>query len=80
MLSTERADVVALEQVLAEARATENVEVQVFALDALASLAGDADQTHALLDESDLLAPQVAHAVDEIDRVDAAAARSRWGI
>ena len=72
----------ALQKVLDEARSTENLEVQLFALDALARLAaesGDLDTARALLTESDALAPQVAHAVDESDRYDAAAARALLG-
>ena len=56
-----------------------HVEVQVFALDALARLAASTDRTAAanLLSEADALAPQVAHVVDEADRYDAAVARQR---
>ncbi len=43
----------------------------------LAAEAGDLDEAVALLAESDVLAPQVAHLVDEGDRYDAAAARRR---
>jgi hypothetical protein len=69
--------------VLAEARASQNVEVQVFALDAHALMAAEDAQTaeaRALLDESDRLATQVAHVVDDSDRVDKAAALKLTGL
>ena len=64
---------------LAAARDGGHVEVQVFALDALARLAAGTDRTAAanLLSEADALAPQVTHVVDEADRYDAAVARQR---
>jgi predicted ATPase len=77
VLSADRRDVRALEQVLAEARASDNVEVQVFALDALALMAaeaGDPAEARSLLQRSDALAGQVIHVVDGSDRIDAAAA------
>jgi len=67
----------ALEHVLAEARASENVEVQVFALDGLALVAAERSElarARSLLVQSDGLAAHVAHVVDDTDRVDAAAA------
>jgi predicted ATPase/DNA-binding SARP family transcriptional activator len=83
MLSAERRDKRALTRVLAEARASQNVEVQVFALDAHALMAAEDAQTaeaRALLDESDRLATQVAHVVDDSDRVDKAAALKLTGL
>ena len=56
-----------------------HVEVQVVALDALARLAavaGDRPRAGGLLAEADALAPQVAHALDDADRHDAATARA----
>ena len=53
--------------------------MQVFALDALARISaesGDRRAARALLAESDGLAPQVSHVVDDSDRFDAAAARA----
>ncbi len=79
ILYAERADAPGVREVLEEARATANVEVQVYALDALARTSaesGDLDAASALLAESDGLAPQVSHVVDESDRIDAAAARA----
>ncbi len=79
VLAAERDDRGALRSVLEAARATGNVEVQVFALDALARLASESndDTTVTLLAESDRLAVLVAHVVDPGDRIDAAAAVSR---
>ena len=80
VLSAARDDDAALQQVLEEARSTANVEVQVLALDALGRLAAESDDVEAataLLAESDALAPQVAHLVDEGDRYDAGVARRR---
>ena len=77
VLSAERRDTRALEHVLAEARASENVEVQVFALDGLALVAAERSElarARSLLVQSDGLAAHVAHVVDDTDRVDAAAA------
>ena len=81
-LAAERDDDGALRSVLDEARATRNLEAQVFALDALARLAvesKDRETAGNLLAESDRLAAQVAHVVDTSDRIDAAAARGvKW--
>ncbi|CUR59882.1 Transcriptional activator domain [metagenome] len=63
-------EVPALHTVLAQARAGDNVEVQVYALDALARLAVTAQDAEALVSEADLLAHQVAHVVDAGDRLD----------
>jgi hypothetical protein len=82
MLSAERRDKRALTRVLAEARASHNVEVQVFALDAhalMAAEAGEPAQARSLLEESDRLAAQVVHVVDDTDRVDEAAALKLTG-
>lgn len=82
VLAAERGDDGALASVLDEARATSNVEVQVFALDALARLAAESDDfatSGELLAEADRLAAQVAHVVDEADRIDAARARGVSG-
>jgi len=81
VLAAERDDDGALRSVLDEARATRNLEVQVFALDALARLAAeskDRETAGNLLAESDRLAAQVAHVVDKGDRIDAAAAHREW--
>ena len=82
MLAAERRDEHALRSVLDAARATGNLEVQVFALDAQARLAAesrDRETAGDLLAESDRLAAHVAHVVDKGDRIDAAAAgRVRW--
>ncbi|MCW2737524.1 MAG: transcriptional activator domain [Nocardioides sp.] len=78
VLAAARDDDGALRSVLAASRATGDVQVQVFALDALARLAagtGDPATSDELLAESDRLAAQVAHVVDEGDRIDAVAAR-----
>ena len=81
-LAAERDDDGALRSVLNEARATRNLEAQVFALDALARLAAeskDRETAGNLLAEADRLAAQVAHVVDTRDRIDAAAARRvKW--
>ena len=78
MLAATRDDGDALRSLVDEARLTDNVEVQVFALDALARLAAE-DHDLATADEllaaSDRLTALVAHVVDEDDRIDAAAAR-----
>ena len=79
-LGAVRDDGSGIEQVLEEARSAGNVEVQVYALDALGRLAaesGDLDRAGSLLDDSDALAAQVAHLVDESDRYDAQLARRR---
>ena len=82
VLAAERDDDGALRSVLDEARVTGNLEVQVFALDALARLAAeskDRETAGNLLAESDRLAAQVAHVVDKGDRIDAEAAhRVKW--
>jgi hypothetical protein len=78
ILCAERADAPGLREVLEEARDTENLEVQVYALDALARVSadsGDIASARVLLAESDDLAPDVAHVVDASDRLDAAFAR-----
>jgi len=78
LLSSERADVRALEDDLVEARDSGNIEVQVCALDALARLAaeaGDLSAACARLAAADDLAPQVAHVLDQADRLDAAITR-----
>jgi predicted ATPase/DNA-binding SARP family transcriptional activator len=79
VLCAERSDAAGLERVLADARETGNLEVQVFALDALALLAthsGDLDAARIHLSEADALAPQVAYVVDESDRADVVAVRA----
>lgn len=78
LLAAERRDVALLEAVLSEARAVQNVEVQVQTLDALSSIAGgsgDLDGAAELLAEADALAPMVAHLLDAVDRLDATVAR-----
>ena len=78
VLSAERDDPEALERVLGQALATENIEVQLFALDALARLAaerGDIESARSAVATADELAPALGHAVDESDRIDAASVR-----
>ena len=78
LLAAETPDVELLASVLDVARSVQNVEVQVQALDALArasALDGDLPAAAALLGEADALAPMVAHLLDAVDRLDAAAAR-----
>jgi predicted ATPase/DNA-binding SARP family transcriptional activator len=82
ILAAARDDVGALESTLQEARATENVEVQIHALDALARLAAardDVGPARSLLAEADALAPQVGHILDEADRLDGNEVRQRLG-
>lgn len=74
VLSAGRDDEGGLQEVLAEARGSDNVEVQVYALDALARLAAEAGEVARagdLLGEADRLVGQVAHVVDAGDRLDA---------
>ncbi len=71
-------DAAELEAVLEQARVSENVESQVYALDALARLAakeGDSGSARSRLTQADSLAPHVAHVLDENDRLDADQAR-----
>jgi hypothetical protein len=78
LLAAMNDDAVGLEAVRQEALATGNVEVQVQALDAMARLAasrGDLEDARTLLAAADTLAPQVAHLLDEADRIDADQAR-----
>jgi hypothetical protein len=78
VLAAERDDEDTLRSVMSEARSTDNLEVQVFALDALARLAAeqtDHERSTDLIAESDRLAARVAHVVDERDRLDAAVAK-----
>jgi predicted ATPase len=78
LLCAENSDRTSLEEVLVEARAAENGEVQVYALDALASAAatrGDRRGAEQLLEEADSLVSTVAHLVDELDRLDKSRAR-----
>ncbi len=78
ILNAERNDAPALRELLEEARGAGNLEVQVFALDALARVSaesGDRDAARILLAESDVLAALVAHVVDDSDRFDAVSAR-----
>ena len=78
VLSAERSDSEALASILDEARATENLEVQLFTLDALARLAaeaGDVDTARSTTAQADALAPGLAHTVDENDRIDAVTVR-----
>ena len=66
-----------LEEVLDEARTAGNVEVRVYALDALTCVAvrrGDLARAEDLLSTADTLAATVAHLVDESDRLDRAEA------
>ncbi len=73
LLHAETSDSPELNEVLDEARATGNGEVQVYALDALARIAAeDHDRPGAerLLREADALTPSLAHLVDEPDRFD----------
>ena len=78
MLAAVRDDATELEAVLAQARVDRNVEIQVYALDALARLAaeaGDSRSARSLLTQADRLAPHVAHVLDEDDRLDGTKAR-----
>ncbi|HYI52901.1 MAG TPA: transcriptional activator domain-containing protein, partial [Microlunatus sp.] len=78
LLAAVHDDASELETVLEEARVSNNVEVQVCALDALARLAaqaGDSGSARTLLSEADSLALQVAHVLDEDDRLDGSRAR-----
>lgn len=78
LLAAERGDSRELTRAVSEARASGNLEVQVYGLDALARTAaesGDLPAARANLAEADALAPAVAHAVDAADRLDAARAR-----
>jgi tetratricopeptide (TPR) repeat protein len=68
-----------LTSVLEEARRQHDLESQTLALDALARAAaanGDLPGAARLLEEADGLHAQVAHALDDADRVDASAARA----
>jgi predicted ATPase/DNA-binding SARP family transcriptional activator len=65
---------------LAASRGAGNVEVQVYALDALARLAADTEnqaRARSLLAQADQLALQVGHLMDPQDRLDAMLARGR---
>ena len=78
LLCAETRDEPSLDDVLDEARTTENSEVQVYALDALAHAAasrGDRGRAEELLGAADSLAPTLTHLVDDLDRLDAAHAR-----
>ncbi len=82
ILCAEHNEAPSLREILEEARASGNLEVQVFALDALARVSAesfDRDAARALLAESDGLAAQVAHVVDDRDRFDAVSARQLSG-
>ena len=73
LLGAEKADPGSLQEVLTEAAAAGNAEVQVYALDALARCAavqGDRARADELLASADSLAPTVTHLVDEADRFD----------
>jgi tetratricopeptide (TPR) repeat protein len=73
LLGAEKADPGSLREVLTEAAAAGNAEVQVYALDALARCAavqGDRALADELLASADSLAPTVTHLVDEADRFD----------
>jgi len=65
--------------VLEEARRRQDPETQTLALDALArtaAIAGDPARAARLLEEADGLHNLVRHALDDADRLDAAAARA----
>jgi hypothetical protein len=65
--------------VLEEARRHHDLEAGTLALDALALAAlGDGDLPRAakLLQEADSLQPQIRHALDDADRIDAGAVRA----
>jgi hypothetical protein len=82
LLAVERRNSRGLRSALDEARATGNVEVEVYALDGLARTSaesGDLPTARTCLAEADALAPAVAHAVDAGDRLDAEAARDLIG-
>jgi predicted ATPase/DNA-binding SARP family transcriptional activator len=78
LLAAVHGDATELETVLEQASVSNNVEVQVCALDALARLAaqaGDSGSARTLLSEADRLASQVAHVLDQDDRLDGSRAR-----
>ncbi len=78
ILAAVRDDATELEAVLKQARVNNDVEIQVSALDALARLAaeaGDLGSARALLSQADMLAPHVAHVLDEDDRLDSTKVR-----
>ena len=67
---------------LAEARAADDLEVQVLALNALARLTiddGDPAASRELLRAADDVQVAVGHFVDELERVDARTARAHLG-
>jgi hypothetical protein len=73
LLGAETADSASVEAVLTEATTAGNIEVQVYALDALARCAvtdGDRARAEDLLAAADSLVPAVTHLVDEADRLD----------
>jgi tetratricopeptide (TPR) repeat protein len=73
LLSAEADDDAALEQLLDEAGAAGNREVEVYALDALARIAaerGDRARAGELLEKAETLAATVGHVVDDHDRLD----------
>ena len=73
VLAAIRNDAARLGSLLAAARSVDNVEVQVYVLDALARLAAAEDRpaARALLAEADQLATHVGHLLDQNDRYDA---------
>ena len=78
LLAAVNDDAEGLEAVQQEARTTGNIEVLLQALEGLARLAasrGNVAGARTLLAEADALAPQVAHLLDEADRIDADQAR-----
>ena len=82
ILAAVRDDAAELEVILEEARVSGNVEIQVYALDALARLAaeaGDPGSARTLLTEADRFATQVAHLLDAGDRLDSDNARQLLG-
>jgi hypothetical protein len=68
-----------LSQVLADARDSQDGEVELLTLDALArlhALSGSRARARETLDEADVLMPAVAHLVTDADRTDALTARA----
>jgi predicted ATPase/DNA-binding SARP family transcriptional activator len=81
VLAARTSDRDSLETVLTEARAEDDPEVTVLALDGLARLSTqDGDREHAteLIAEADALQSAVAHLLDDADRPDRAAALALW--
>ncbi|HEX8509283.1 MAG TPA: BTAD domain-containing putative transcriptional regulator, partial [Propionibacteriaceae bacterium] len=81
LLASVRDDAAHVAAVLEAARSAQNVEVQVYMLDALARLAADNDRPTArlLLAEANQLATHVGHLLDQNDRCDSIETLKRLG-